>query len=99
MGYSLIYPLSLTLVVLCSRLVASQPAYCDATNYGRPIDSDCTTLFQKVTESQVLQSRLFDEEQLRAEPDLSWPGIDNPFVPSIIQVPKYYSMSQSTMRP
>ena len=78
-------------------LVTAQDATCDASTYGKPKESDCTTLFKKFTESQVLQTRLFDEEQLRAEPepDFSWPGIDNPFALPVVQVPKFYSMSQS----
>ncbi len=81
------------LLLLCARLIVAQTATCDATTYGKPLDTDCTTLFQKITEPQILQARFFDEEQLRAEPDCSWPGIDNPFNPPIVQVPKYYSMS------
>ena len=83
----------LVLGLLCAKLVTSQVPSCNVKKYGKPLESDCTTLFQKFTEPQVLQPRFFDEEQLRAEPDLSWPGIDNPFVPSIVQVPKSFSMS------
>ena len=79
----------------------SQSASCDTSTYGKPKESDCTTLFKKFTESQILQSRLFDEEQLRAEPepDFSWPGIDNPFTIPVVQLPKFYSMSQPKLSP
>lgn len=66
---------------------------CDATTYGKPLSSDCTALFQRFTVAQDLRTRLFDEEQLREELDLSWPGVENTFVPSIVQVPKYFSKS------
>ena len=86
--------LLLLLIVFSTRLIAAQAATCDAKTYGKPVDTDCTTLFQKFTEPQDLHVRFFDEEQLRVESDHSWPGIDNPFVSPIVQVPKYYSMSQ-----
>lgn len=73
---------------------AGTAATCDATTYGKPLTSDCTTLFQKFNEGQNLRTRLFVEEQLRAKPDLAWPGVDNTFEPPIVQVPKYYSMSK-----
>ena len=99
MANSSLYHHMLVLVLLCIRPIASQVAKCDVRRYGKPLGSDCATLFQKFTETQMLQSRFFDEEQLRAEPDYSWPGIDNPFVPSVVQVPKYYSMSQLVLNP
>jgi len=49
---------------------AGTAATCDATTYGKPLGSDCATLFQKFTDGQNLRTRLFVEEQLRAEPDL-----------------------------
>lgn len=81
---------------ICSWLVvnAGTAATCDAMTYGKPLSADCTTLFRKFTDGQNLRTRLFVEEQLRAEPDLAWPGVDNTFVPPIVQVPKYYSTSQ-----
>lgn len=82
--------------ILCLSLVHTSKAgaTCDATTYGKPRSPDCTTLFQKFTEGQDLRSRLFVEEQLRSDGEMSWPGVENPFIPSIVQVPKFYSMSR-----
>ena len=89
----------LIIIVLFESFALCQGAVCNAKDYGTPAQSDCMALFKKFTESQVLQARFFDEEQLRAESDYSWPGINNPFVPPIVQLPKYYSMSKSFHRP
>ena len=93
MGDCLANVVLLTFIGLFARIVNTQSAICDAQTFGKPQISDCTTLFTKFTEPQILQTRFFDEEQLRANPDDSWPGVDNPFVPPIVQLPKYYSMS------
>lgn len=69
-------------------------ATCDPTTYGKPRSSDCQTIFQKFTEGQDLRSRLFVEEQLRSDGVMAWPGVENPFIPSVVQVPKYYSSSK-----
>lgn len=83
---------------LCSWPIVSAgtAATCDATTYGKPLSSDCSTLFQKFTHVQNLRTRLFVEEQLRADPDLAWPGVENTFMLPIVQVPKYYSMSKKS---
>lgn len=87
--------LYLLLVLAFSDLIASQKGTCDDYEYGRPVDSDCTNLFEKFIRPQTLTTRLFAEEQLRADGDRSWPGIENPFNTPVIQLPKYYSLSES----
>lgn len=88
-----------SLFLLGARSATPQPATCDATTYGKPLSSDCGTLFQKFTESQVLQTRFFDEEQLRADDDFSWPGVNNTFGSTIVQLPKFYAMSPAPCPP
>ena len=78
---------------LCPYTVVSQTANCDVSTYGKPEKSDCSTLFEKVTSSQNLQARFFDEEQLRADSNMNWPGVANVFQQPIVQLPKFYAMS------
>lgn len=66
---------------------------CHSELYGRPDPKDCTALFEKIISSQNFGARFFDEEQLRAEGDHSWPGVTNVFPQPIVQLPKYFSMS------
>ncbi|KAL9067276.1 MAG: hypothetical protein Q9161_006975 [Pseudevernia consocians] len=74
---------------------ASQAATCDVVTYGKPKISDCLTLFEKFTSSQNLQTRFFDEEQLRVDSHNTWPGVANVFEQPIVQLPKFYAMSTS----
>ena len=80
--------------LLCTYSVASQAASCDVSIYGKPDKSDCRNLFEKFTSSQNLQAaRFFDEEQLRADSDNTWPGVANVFQQPIVQLPKFFAMS------
>ena len=72
---------------------ASQAAICDLPTYGKPEKSDCLTLFEKFTSPQNLQTRFFDEEQLRVDSNNTWPGVANVFEQPIVQLPKFYAMS------
>ena len=86
--------IQIVLQLLLSTLGAADDGTCDGFLYGKPQVADCTTLFDNVTKNQILTSRLFVEEQFRADENNSWPGIDNPFASPIVQLPKYYSKSQ-----
>lgn len=91
MGKSQLSSVALLLLRLSlTPLAAFGFEICDVESYGKPHSSDCHTLFDKITKDTTSQARFFDEEQLRAEPDLSWPGLNNLFGPPIVQVPKYY---------
>ena len=83
----------LVFYVLCSSTTASHSASCDVDTYGKPEKTDCQTLFEKFTSPQNLQTRIFVEEQLRADSDNTWPGVDNVFEQPIVQLPKFYAMS------
>ena len=83
----------LVFYLLCSSTIASQSASCDVGTYGKPDKTDCQILFEKFTSPQNLQTRIFVEEQLRAESDNTWPGVTNVFGQPIVQLPKYYAMS------
>ena len=85
---------ALLLFLLCPYVAASQAASCDVSTYGEPEKNDCLHLFEKFTSSQNLQTRFFDEEQLRADSENNWPGVANLFEQPIVQLPKFYSMSK-----
>lgn len=85
----------LVLYLLCPCSAASQGASCDVSTYGKPEKSDCLTLFEKFTSPQNLQTRFFDEEQLRVDSNSTWPGVANVFGQPIVQLPKYFAMSMS----
>ncbi|KAL9137140.1 MAG: hypothetical protein Q9175_001652 [Cornicularia normoerica] len=87
---------TLVFYLLCLYTAASQAANCDVFTYGKPEKSDCLTLFEKFTSPQNLQTRFFDEEQLRVGSDDTWPGVANVFEPPIVQLPKFYAMSKIT---
>lgn len=82
---------------LCLFNAASQAATCDESTYGKPVKSDCLILFEKITSPQNLQTRFFDEEQLRVDSENTWPGVANVFEPPIVQLPKFYAMSTSAL--
>ena len=88
----------LVLYLLCSSTTASQSTSCDVDTYGKPEKTDCQTLFEKLTSPQNLRTRIFVEEQLRAESDKTWPGVSNVFEQPIVQLPKYYAMSMMISR-
>lgn len=94
MGLQQMFPV-LVFYLLCPSLAASQAASCDVPTYGKPEKSDCLTLFEKITSPQNLQTRFFDEEQLRVESDDTWPGVANVFEQPVVQLPKFYAMSMS----
>ena len=79
--------------LLCFHIAASPAAKCDSSTYGKPEKNDCRNLFDKFTRSQSLQTRFFDEEQLRADSEEAWPGVDNVFQLPIVQLPKFFAMS------
>ena len=81
--------------LFCPYTAASQAATCDVSSYGKPEKSDCLTLFEKFTSPQNLQTRFFDEEQLRVESDNTWPGVANVFKQPIVQLPKFFAMSMT----
>lgn len=81
--------------LLCPYTAAAQAASCDVSTYGKPEKRDCLTLFEKFTSSQNLQTRFFDEEQLRVDSDNTWPGVANVFEQPIVQLPRFYAMSMS----
>ena len=83
--------------LLCFQTVASPPAArCNESVYGKPEKNDCRLLFDKFTAPQNLQARFFDEEQLRADSEDAWPGVDNVFQQPIVQLPKFFAMSMFT---
>ena len=88
-----IFPVVVVFYLLCSYTAASEAASCDVSIYGKPQKDDCLNLFEKFTSSQNLQTRFFDEEQLRVDSDKSWPGVANVFEQPIVQLPKFYAMS------
>ena len=67
---------------------------CNITPYGEPEKKDCAYLLQTFASSQDTEIRVFDEEQLRAGQDGSWPGIVNPFRGGVVQVPRFWSKSR-----
>ncbi|KAF6238314.1 hypothetical protein HO173_003594 [Letharia columbiana] len=79
--------------LLCPYTAAAQAASCDVSTYGKPEKRDCLTLFEKFTSSQNLQTRFFDEEQLRVDSDNTWPGVANVFEQPIVQLPRFYAMN------
>ncbi len=85
--------LSSVAVLLFLTFTALAASICDVDSYGKPEASECHTLFDKITNGATSQARFFDEEQLRADSNFSWPGLSNLFGVPIVQVPKYYSMS------
>lgn len=85
----------LVFYLLCPYTAAAQAASCDESTYGKPEKRDCLTLFEKFTSSQNLQTRFFDEEQLRVDSDNTWPGVANVFEQPIVQLPRFYAMSMS----
>lgn len=87
----------IVLLLLLSSTYLAEPI-CDVDSYGKPDSSDCTRLFDKITQDATSQARFFDEEQLRADANFSWPGLSNLFGVPIVQVPKYYAMSQWNFR-
>lgn len=90
------FPSFLSICLLCSFTPASQAAICNLSIYGKPVKSDCLTLFDKFTSQQSPQARFFDEEQLRVDSHDTWPGVVNVFEQPIVQLPKFYAMSMST---
>ena len=88
----------LVFFLLCWSTTASQSASCDVDTYGKPEKTDCQILFEKFTSPQSLQTRIFVEEQLRAESDKTWPEVANVFDQPIVQLPKYYAMSMTLSR-
>ncbi|KAL2048335.1 hypothetical protein N7G274_000246 [Stereocaulon virgatum] len=84
----------LSLLFLSHYITTLEVPICNTATYGKPIPSDCKSLFERVTSQQYMTTRLFDDEQLRVEPDESWPGVpQNPFSVPIVQLPKYFSMN------
>ena len=88
----------LVFYLLCSSIKASPSASCEVDTYGKPEKTDCQTLFEKIISPQNLLTRIFVEEQLRAESDNTWPGVANVFDQPIVQLPKYYAMSMKISR-
>ena len=88
----------LVFYLLCSSTTASQSASCDVDTYGKPEKTHCQILFEKIISPQNLLTRIFVEEQLRAESDNTWPGVANVFDQPIVQLPKYYAMSMMISR-
>ena len=81
--------------LLCPCTAASEAASCDASVYGKPDKGDCMNLFEEITSPQNLETRFFDEEQLRVDSEKGWPGVANVFEQPIVQLPKFYAMSMS----
>ena len=67
---------------------------CNINPYGIPEFEDCAYLLETFANSQDAQLRIFDEEELRAARDGSWPGIVNPFSAGVVQVPRFWSKSR-----
>lgn len=71
--------------------------YCGRQTYGLPDISDCSPLLESFADYTDTVPRLFDEEQMRADPKGSWPGVLGIVEPAhldrAVQVPRYYSSS------
>ena len=65
--------------------------------YGSPRPSDCEELLKSFADIYDDQPRLFDEEQLRTPDGLYFPGVKNDYPTSIVQLPAYWSLSQSLL--
>ena len=81
-----------------AQLDTSQ-AYCGWQTYGSPSFEDCRNLLESFASNLDSKVRIFDEEQQRASRDGSWPGlggiVDAGRLGDAIQIPRYYSLSQS----
>ena len=88
-----IIALSWFLVGFAEHAVAYETPVCNINPYGAPEFEDCAHLLAIFTNSQDVTLRIFDEEQLRADRDGSWPGIVNPFSEGVVQVPRFWTKS------
>lgn len=68
---------------------------CSAESFGSPNRNDCFALYARITDWGDTRARLFNEEDRRARKDYSWPGVDNPFQTEMVQIPKYWSYSET----
>lgn len=82
------------LVGFAEHSVAREKPVCNINPYGAPDFGDCAYLLERFANSQDSKLRIFDEEQLRADRDGSWPGIVNPFGEAVVQVPRFWSRSR-----
>lgn len=71
--------------------------YCGRQTYGLPLIADCSPLLESFADYTDTVPRVFDEEQMRADPKGSWPGVIGIVAPAhldrAVQVPRYYSSS------
>ena len=71
--------------------------YCGRQTYGWPLIADCSPLLESFADYTDTVPRVFDEEQMRADPKGSWPGVIGIVAPAhldrAVQVPRYYSSS------
>ena len=79
------------------RSVAYAEPVCNMNPYGAPEIEDCAYLLENFADSHDANLRIFDEEQLRADQDGSWPGIVNPFREVVVQVPRFWSRSRGNI--
>ena len=84
-----------------STISAQDECYCfdDQSEKSAPRLEDCVSLLNNFAQSGDRRSRVFDEEQMRAEEDGSWPGLEDvgaAQLPFSIQVPRVFSRSLST---
>ena len=71
--------------------------FCGRQTYGLPDLVDCHVLLESFANHQDNVQRVFDEEQMRADPKGSWPGligiVGAAHLDRVVQVPRYYSLS------
>ena len=71
--------------------------YCGWETYGSPRIQDCRSLLESFANYRDTSVRFFDEEQLRADIQGSWPGAASMLGPTqlreMVQMPRYYTSS------
>ena len=85
----------LYLLVLLSPSLAAQIT-CMKAFYGSPRSSDCEQLLYSFASDDDNRPRLFDEEQLRTDGGLGFPGVTNVYSTFVFQLPAYWSLRQSS---
>ena len=83
---------------LCILPAIAVEIYCGKSEYGLPALEDCTSLLDDFANSQDTSVRVFDEEQLRADAEGSWPGLQCIFgtamIRQAVQIPRVFTRSE-----
>ena len=71
--------------------------HCGRQTYGSPDIVDCHPLLESFANYQDNVQRVFDEEQMRADGNGSWPGligiVGALHLNQAVQMPRYYTLS------